>query len=447
MGKQLVHFRLPTNFSATADNNLGRHAIFILGLNNVSRKACLRFLDEVYTLEVCESLLDRTQNAREIIYFLHAIQLISIAACRRIATELITQRRDELEDYLKSEVNLTETSHWVKTLLAVSPPAAQELAGLVALLHECSQFDTRLLSLVEGVEAMIDAGAVDQVRTATADLIENLSQARGLSKLSHCIQLWLKMQRIDHIVSKSRLLERLEDVLLPRALDLMALENDTLCSAFAIQIWLARDCRISETHRSRLENYRRSLLAQLRLTPQVTPRWALIASLINASADDMSAILERLDLATTPAWIIGLLAVVVKVCTPGSLLASTPRPISLDLDQNNLKFGLAYYAHKCRGSSSDVVGNKIGVSESEFLRELANRNADESSAAVRMILNPEFDPGTLQKLPYYLWVYLRRTLLAPTFMNWESDIAAANEAMIFNLRFSRTAGSIVEAAE
>ena len=81
----------------------------------------------------------------------------------------------------------------------------------------------------------------------------------------------------------------------------------------------------------------------------------------------------------------------------------------LDFNQNNLKYGLAYYAQKRQFGSVFYTDSN----------ELAIREADESSSAIRYLLRPEFDATSLRSKPYYLWLYLRRTALALSYLGWE----------------------------
>jgi hypothetical protein len=110
---------------------------------------------------------------------------------------------------------------------------------------------------------------------------------------------------------------------------------------------------------------------------------------------------------------------------------------AVDSDQNNLKYGLAAYAKR----------RSQGLLSKVELNELTFRKSDESSSAIRYLLDPALETAGLSTQPYYLWTYLRRTILALSFLDWDGEVHRANRAKVFRIRSSPDPAPMLHAAE
>lgn len=430
--KALLAMRLSSLDRATTDKNLGRHSILLLGMNNVSRGACLQFMNDIYTAERAETLFEAVQNPRELIQFLYAVQLVSIGECQRIGSALIQRDAVLLRDYLEAEADLGELSRWIMTLSSTGDLGLLD-AGRVST--ECAEYDSRLWALIDSAQAMLSASVSDGAAGLMTKILENINQVRGIRKLSHCIQMWLKADYISRQLRQPRVITQLTEAMLPRALDLIPLENDPLCRAFAVGLWLDSGL-ISSNQRDQLQVFRALQLKRIQLLEFPTVRSVLIASLLQETEDRIAALVSKLTPDSYPVWIAGLLQACIDSCSVGGLCVPVGTT-AVSSDQNNVKYGFACYAkRRSHGSLSQAEANGLTL-----------RNADEGSAAIRHLLSSAFDGGSLRANPYYLWTYLKRTILALSFLDWDHEVHRANRAETFRIPSSPDPGPILHAAE
>jgi hypothetical protein len=157
---------------------------------------------------------------------------------------------------------------------------------------------------------------------------------------------------------------------------------------------------------------------------------------LRAREEDIASQVSKIALDTYPDWICGLLQASVDGYVGGSLRFATAAP-EADPDQNNVKYGFACYA-KRRSCGS--------LSRAE-LDETTLRKTDESSAAIRHLLSPDFDAASLPNNPYYMWVYLKHAMLRLSYLDWNDQIHRASRAATFDRRTSPDPEPILHAAE
>jgi hypothetical protein len=282
---------------------------------------------------------------------------------------------------------------------------------------------------------MLAVGIPDGATAFVPGILGNLNQMRGARKLSHCIQLWLKTEYISRQLGLPNVIGQFTEEMLPRALDLIARETDHLCAAFAIDLWLNCDL-VSPTQREQLQNYRALQLKRTQLVGLPSVRSVLAAALLRAPEDHIAALMSKIAFNRHPSWMTGLLQVILDGYVGGRLSMVAGKQ-AVDPDQNNLKYGLSCYARRKNGSIS-----------AEEAKELALRNSDENSSPIRFLLGPDCDVGVLARNPYFMWVYLRRTILALNYLDWEYEISrTSSQAKLLKTRVSPNPEPILHAAE
>lgn len=427
----LLEARADALDGVASDSNLGRQTVLLMGMHSASRTESLRLLDTAYTESHLERLVDITQNPRELIQFLYGVQTVSLAACRKIAASMIDSDGGGLRDYLEAEVDLTELSRWVLSLSAIGRSSLLDAGAIAA---ECAEYDTRLSASLDAAQAMIAAGSAGSAAFFGSKILEQIDQARGVRKLSHCIQLWLKADYVARELRRPRIMSELAAALLPHALQLVAAEDDHVSSAFAVRLWL--DCEHSSpAQRAQLLDYKNFLTRWATLANPATVKHALAAALLQPPRSDLDRVFARTRVANWAPWVFGLLRIVADSCGDD---ASPPigDAVPIDPDQNNLKFGLACYAR----------ARAEGALPADTRSQLAARRADESSSAIRALLAVEVDGKALRGRPYYLWSYLRRTVLALSYLDWEAEVHRASIAEHFRKRASIDPNPLLSAA-
>jgi hypothetical protein len=422
------HFR-----QATSDTNLGRHAVFLLGVNNASRSKCLKLLQTVYTDSYLENLFEATGNPREMIQFVYTIQMVSLAECRRIGSGMIGGFWGDLQDYIASEADLSEFAKWAMSLAAIGRATEMDLPSIGV---ECSQYDTRLWALVDAAQALIAAG---HPRTAGAELgpriVEQARQARSIRKLSHCVQLWLKAEHVAQALGQPRILESVAEFLLPQALRLLRTEEDHVSTAYAISLWLACDLTTT-SQRDSLREYRKLQILRAGLANRPMIGQALCMALLRVPESDFDLLLAKTSGADWPAWAHGLLQLALDI--DGGVAA--PRgagDFPIDLDQNSLKFALACYAKQ----------RAVGRLTAEEEAEIPTRSADETSSPIRSVLNAVGNGSIIRARRYDMWNYLRRTVLGLDYLDWEDEVHKASTTATFHKHMSANPSAILHAAE
>jgi hypothetical protein len=411
----LLAARAPAFREVASDANLGRHTVLLIGTHSASRTECLRLLETAYTEAHLENLFDVSQNPRELIQFLYAVQTVSRATCAKIASFMFAESMDGLRDYLEAEVDLAELARWVQTLVSIGRVSDLDAGAIAA---ECAHYDMRLWALIDAAQAMIAAGAHESAAAFAPKILEQIKQARGVRKLSHCIQLWLKADNVARVLRQPRIMSELAGAILPHALRLVAAEDDHVSSAFAIRLWL--DSPFAASAHDQLRDYRKLQILRAGLANPATIQHCLAAALLQSPKAWLDAIFAKAQMKDWGPWVFGLLQILVDAyAEEGSPPAGDA--LEIDLDQSNLKFGLACYA-KWRANGTLTPEEQAG---------LAARNADESSAAIRALLTPSVDRTAMRTHPYYIWSYLRRTVLALDYLDWESEVHRANMAATF----------------
>jgi hypothetical protein len=386
----------------------------------------------VYTADYLQNLVEMSQNPRELIQFLYTLQMISLSEFKRVASFLLAGGARDLRDYLEAEVDLSEVSRWVMSLSAAGQLEALDAQSMT---EECAHFDTRLWALSDAAGAMILAGARDAAAALLPAIGDHVAQARNVRKLALCVQLWLKVDHVTRELGRTSVMEALAAHLLPRALELIRTEEDHVCAAYSIRLWL--DCEFtSPSQRERLRGYRDLQLIRTRLVAPTMIRRAVAAILLQPPKAELDEFLDAAPMRQWPLWAVGLLQILMDGYADGSpLLKDDPPPV--DLDQNNLKFGLACYAKRRAGHS--LSGGERA--------ELGLRLADESSSVIREILGVECDGSSLRTRPFYAWTYLRRTVLALHYLDWETEIHRVNTRNLWNQPISADATPFADAAE
>ena len=430
--KALLAARAESFRKAAAESNLGRHAVLLLGIHSVSRTECLKMMRSAYTPDHLQNLLELSQNPKELIQFLYTVQMISLSEFHRISSSLIRGGARELRDYLEAEVDLSEVSRWVMSLSAAGQ---LDVLDARALTEECAQFDTRLWALANAADAMFLAGVRDAATALLPVIEDHVAQARNVGKLAHCIQLWLKVDHVARGLGRPRVVETLAQHLLPQALKLIPTEEDHVCVAYSIRLWL--DCEfISPSQRELLLGHRDLQLIRARLVVPTMIRRAVAAIILQPPKAELDEFLSAAPMKQWPLWAVGLLQVFMDGYANAVPLLPDDAP-GVDLDQNNLKFGLACYA-KRRADHSLSDGEQA---------ELRLRLADESSSAVREILEMGCDSSLLRTRPFYTWTYLRRTVLALHYLDWETEVHRVNTRNLWNQPIWPDATPFADAAE
>ena len=264
-------------------------------------------MKDVYTHAYAETIADRTQNLHELIQFLYAIQVVSRDECRRVGADVVASAADIVQEYLLAEVDLSELSRWVMTLTAIGQGGSLKVAELAT---ECAEYDTRLWALIDAAQAMIAAGMSDAGAVLASKIQENISQVSSTHKVSHCVQLWLKTSHIARELDRPRMIELFTEAVLARALELIVFENDHLCTAFAIRLWL--DCGLATPSQAEeLRGYREFQHKRTLVAPP-TIQSVLAASLLRSSKDQIAALVSKLALDDHPLWVIGLLQIILE---------------------------------------------------------------------------------------------------------------------------------------
>jgi hypothetical protein len=426
---------------AVDEVNFGRLAIFIMGLNEASRKLARDFIEHICSEEIWQKQLQENEKLENIIHYARALGETSRGKYVQFILFAFENFRKEIKDVLEVEANLVVIANWLRLLSMVEKEfASQHIRDISQLLTATTGYDTRIRQMLDASITLIGCGEQALARQFANKIIEQSSQLQSIAKLYDWIEVFHKALRIEHTLGIPDFTRRLfsETKTWYFTGYLLTYEKHSLLKAYLYNFLQAINIIGLNDLINEVQQKQGSILKSVRDERRSSFK---CLGLILAKAP-MVEILEAARKAVWyRQWECGLAALLFGAIFPDEqnpfvMLYDITQPEltniqskELNTDVNNLEFGLTLHLAAMTGMASDLLN--------DYRRIALERAEDETANATRWLLQQEPGIVKLDESHYYTWFYIKQTMLRPVYLNWESDLEEAANDTTFGLGHAR----------
>jgi hypothetical protein len=437
---------------AASEGNLGRLAVLLSGLHQLSRKAARDLVFQLDSQEVWERQLEECEDLDNIRHYAIALAHISSSNAQRYVQFILDQESEFILSTLSDETNLSRQLQWVRTLsMAGESFVKGRYSAITSMLESAIEYDSSLRHLIETAEVLIDVGASELAlriaRLATAES----RQLRSVRRLGDWLTLLHRSIKIERELALPGFVTAIcADWTEDDGDFILQHENSPLLCSYGLHVARTYGIQGLGTFRSSAERQRQRATQAIRDEPRSLFR-ALGLEFLSAPINDARAAvneyiesIDRTERADASVWELGLGSLTFSAAYPGEkspwLLPqglAMPWELSLTNDHlRNVEFGLAYYLRPLEAVPPAL--------EQNIERIAAERSADEVVGTVRRLLNRRVVVGDANASSYDIWFYLKNTVLRSTFISWQEDLVTEIDNQLFGQRRPRELGVLLE---
>jgi hypothetical protein len=446
---QRINLEEFARYEAAEEQNLGRLAVFIWGLNESSRALALDFLRRICTEERWREQYKDNEELENVLHYAHSLRHVSRTTANEFMRFVVVNHYEDIQQSLANEVNLMTVSNWLRALSSREQSVVNdEVNSIIGSLEETAEFDTQLYHLIEATEALIECGQRKAARRFAARALSESSQLRSLRKLQNWIVLFHKALRIESKLGianfTSDLFEEVNN--LRFFTGLLSLNNQPLLDSYVV--YLLRHTSVAEMPAFKalgegITGSRKVMIDMAKLEPRKALRILLSLILAKSPLEEIHKFVaftnEHLGPDESGAlyepWESGLIALVFHAQFPEEevLLADPLKDYiptwqqiivqHLNEHARNLEYGLTLYLAKQVGISDEVLA--------EFYGAIEERAEGEVNSAVSALLRSYNLGLDLRQKPYSMWSLLKDSVLRSVYLPWESDIEDAQDSPTF----------------
>lgn len=427
--------------------NLGRLAIFISGLHKASRKYANMFIDQINTEANWNKQFVEIEEIDNVLHYMRTLTYVNRKKGGEYVRHVIERHGAHLRAALKEEVNLMAVSNWLRVLPSRDEAFVKEHVEEVSeALQATAEFDTRLRHLLEATEAMLECGNNTLAAEFAQQALRQKAQMGSVRRLHDWIILFHKATYIGSRLQMpdfpDQLFSRIDD---DYFLDtIFGKESQPLIKAYAYYLLTKPNGIKSETIRRTIalqqhdlidftlneNNERRPMLRILALILAEAP-----LEKIREVADRIEKLkAQNLSVVAYEPWESGLIALIfahvfpnedVLLVSPLESSAALQEIINTEVTEHtgNLEYWLALHFAALSGQKHQAE---------KLVGTLPERFEEEMLKPVQWLLRQSpLHKVTNIPLTYYVWSYLKNTVLRPIYLTWDSELKDANDSNRF----------------
>ncbi|MCK4829494.1 hypothetical protein KA005_77935, partial [bacterium] len=187
---------------AVNEANLGRLAIFLIGLHETSRKLAREFVEFICSQEIWKRQYEENEVLENVVHYTRGLGRVSRTKGCEYVRFLVENHLNEIQDSLEIEANLMLISNWLRMLPMVGKDFADPLINRMSgILFSTVEYDKRLRHLLEATEALIECDHADLAGQYANRALKETSQMRSVRSLRSWIDLFHKAVRIGRELS------------------------------------------------------------------------------------------------------------------------------------------------------------------------------------------------------------------------------------------------------
>jgi hypothetical protein len=445
-GSQRVFKRLI--YRQQDEPNLGRLAVFISGLHKASRKYAHEFINETSTEDNWTKQFLENEEVENVLHYARTLTYVNRKKGSEYVSHIVKQHGEHIRAALKEEINLMAVSNWLRVLPSSDEAFAKEHVEQVSeALRETVQYDTRLRHILEVTEAMLECRNDILADEFAQQALKQKAQMGSVRRLYDWIVLFHKAVYIGNRLQTpdfaNRLFSSIEDHYFLNII--WGKESQPLLKAYVYYLLSKPDVPISENIRERIKqqhgdvidfaldenNERRPMLRILSLILAEAPL-EKIREVAN-SIEKLKA--HDLNLIAYEPWESGLITLLFSQIFPDKdalLISPLESPdalkeiINTEVTEHtgNLEYWLALHF---AAFSLEQKGQ-----HEKLLKALPQRGTEEMLKPVQWLLNQSpLHKITNVPLTYYIWAYIKNTVLRPIYLTWDSELKDANDSQRF----------------
>lgn len=431
---------------AVNEANLGRLAIFLIGLHETSRKLAREFVELICSQEIWKRQYEENEVLENVVHYIRGLGRISRTKGSEYVRFLVENHLNEIQDSLEIEANLMLISNWLRMLPMVGKDFADPLINRMSgILVSTVEYDKRLRHLLEATEALIECDQADLAGQFANRALKETSQMRSVHSLRSWIDLFHKAVRIGRELSIPDFPGRLFAEINHLHFTLMLrFENQPILSAYTYHL-------LKSVGVSGVSSLKHTVLEQQ-------------AQILDASRDERRIVFKALALTLAEAkvgeirltaesdgwnyqWERGLAALLFAsvfpdddnpFAMPPDMSPSEWRDLlfrELNEHAGNLEYGLTLHLAAMTGLSTKELD--------QFQEVVSKRADDELINPTRWLLQQPPGVIDLHGLSYYVWTYIKNTVLRSTYLTWEDDLEKGMDSTVFNKPYVRDLTAIL----
>lgn len=436
-------------YEAAEEQNLGRLAVFIWGLQESSRKLALDFLRRTCTEERWREQYKDNEELENVLHYAHSLRHVSRATASEFMRFVVANHHEDIHRALMNEVNLMIVSNWLRAISNLDRSVIDdEMKSIIVSLEETADFDAELYHLIEAAEASIECGQKKLAKYFADRALNESSQLLSVRKLQNWSVLFHKALRIERELGIANFTGDLfKEINNPQFLTgLLSLNNQPLLDSYVV--YLLKYTNVSQMSAFKalgegLANIHKVTIDAAKLEPRKTVR--ILLSLILAKAPlaeihkFVAFVNEHLEPDESGAlyepWESGLITLVFRDLFPEeevllvaplkNYIPTWQKVILQQLNEHtgNLEYGLTLYLAKQVGTPDETLA--------KFDEAIKERAGNEANSAVSALLKSYRFGLDLRQKPYLMWSLLKNSVLRSTYLPWESDIEDAKDSPTF----------------
>lgn len=439
---KLINLRTFVDYGAS-EANLGRLAVFILGLHEASRKLALEFVESTCSEERWQKQYDENDRMENVIHYARALGRVSRAKGSQYFQFILDRHKHEVERQLEAEANLALVSNWMRMLrLGGQTFVDQHVDALAKFLQTTAGYDTRLRHLLEATEALIECKQVEAARRFAAQALEEAGQMKSIHRLHEWITVLYKAARIGSELDMPDFAQSLFSGVKNWYFFtyILNFEDRPLLLACAYHLL---QCIDVNNLRGEIQE-RQGAIIEIAESERRPVLRCLALILTQAPAEKIEAAAEEAE--WYKQWERGLAAIAFSTIYPGRENPFYKQPdmpesdwqALLDEELNehtgNLEFALTLHLAALTGLPEDSL--------ERHRASALERAGDEMFGPTRWLLGQNQGAINLSQRPYYLWSYIKHTVLRSTYLTWESEVAGKAEGDILKQKHSPNWGEL-----
>jgi hypothetical protein len=421
--------------------NLGRLAIFIMGLNEASRNLARDFIEQICSEEIWKKQLQENEKIDNIIHYARALGAISHSKYVQFTLFTFENFKREIEDVLEVEANLVVIANWLRLLAKIKTEVAvQHIKDISQLLISTAEYDTRIRQMLDACISLMECGEQSFARQFANKINKQSAQLQSITKLYDWIDVLYKVLRIENILNipdfTSQMFSETKTWYFTGYL--LAYEKHSLLKACLYN--LLQGINISGLNNviNEVKQKRGSILKSVRAERRASVK---CLGLILSRAPVVEIWEATRKTVWKQQWERGLAALLFKAIFSGEQNPfvdfddkTYPELMNTQLnepnkDANNLEFALTFHLLAMLGLASDLLD--------KYQKTALERAEDETANATRWLLQQEPGNVRLDSYHYYTWFYIKHTMLKHVHLNWERDLEEAANDNTFGLRHNR----------
>jgi hypothetical protein len=425
---------------ATEEPNLGRLVDFIVGLHKSSRKYSGQFVERTCSEEIWTRQWDENEEFENVVQYNRALAHISWAKGREYTKFLIENFKADIYDVLDVEANLMLITNWMRVIAKGDKDSATEyVTQLSQLVLSTADFDTRIRSTLEATEALIECNQKELAKQMASRAVAHASQLKTIGSIRDWVVLFHKSLRIGRELGfpefPNILFAGIEEWYFS---EILGFESHPVLAAYMFHLHKLIEAQ-GLNHLTRPIFQRLPDILNKARAVQSIEHKTLALILARASASEIKATAENGIWDQT--WSIGLASLLFASVFPeeGRLFSGPPKIkrnenlalsdwhklIHSNLNEHisNLEFGLTLYL----ASASDMPSDSL----EQFHEAAAKRAENEIVGATRWLLQQKTGEVDLSHLHFYLWTYIKDTVLRPTYLSNEGNVEKTVDSTAF----------------